>query len=143
MQERNFRNYIKPCARWSNLRCSCGEIMKKSYVRPELSTFESEKQADRNFEASANQPLDRSRTFRAEEHESLSHMPQEGKVPNMRIFRGFAIVFTVALISLGIFILYDSMAQRSAAASDSVVPGAVLFSLALTLLYFISRPTVK
>ena len=38
----------------SNPRCSCGEIMKKSYVRPELSTFESEKQPDRSFEASAN-----------------------------------------------------------------------------------------
>jgi protein-S-isoprenylcysteine O-methyltransferase Ste14 len=70
-------------------------------------------------------------------------VPGEEEVPKMRIFRGFAILFTVALISLGIFILYDSMARRSAAASDSVIAGAVLFSLALTLLYFISRPTVK
>ena len=33
-------------------RCSCGEFMKKAYVRPELSTFESAKHADRNFESS-------------------------------------------------------------------------------------------
>jgi hypothetical protein len=61
----------------------------------------------------------------------------------MRIFRGFAILLMVVLISLGIFILYDSLARRSAAASDNVIAGAVLFSLALTLLYFISRPAVK
>jgi len=84
-----------------------------------------------------------SRTLRAEEHEGLWHIPREGEVPNMRVFRGFAILLTVALISLGILILYDSMARRSAAASDAVIPGAVLFSLALTLLYILSRPTVK
>jgi len=39
--------------------------------------------------------------------------------------------------------LYDSMAQRSAAASDGVIAGAVLFSLALTLLYFLARPAAK
>jgi len=61
----------------------------------------------------------------------------------MRVFKGFAILLTVAFISVGIFILYDPMARRSAAASDSVIPGAVLFSLALTLLYFLSRPTLK
>ncbi len=33
-------------------RCSCGEFMKKAYVRPELSTFELAKQADRTFEPS-------------------------------------------------------------------------------------------
>jgi len=47
------------------------------------------------------------------------------------------------MISVGIFMLYDSLAQRSAAASDSVIAGAVLFSLALTLLYFLSRPAAK
>jgi len=36
----------------SNPRCSCGEIMKKPYVRPELSTFESEGEAHAHFEAS-------------------------------------------------------------------------------------------
>jgi hypothetical protein len=36
----------------SKPRCSCGEFMKKAYVRPELSTFESAKQADRDFEPS-------------------------------------------------------------------------------------------
>jgi hypothetical protein len=38
--------------RGSKPRCSCGEFMKKAYVRPELSTFESAKQADRDFEPS-------------------------------------------------------------------------------------------
>src|SRR2546421_6456181 len=37
----------------SNPRCSCGEIMKKPYVRPELNTFEAAKAAHRSFEASA------------------------------------------------------------------------------------------
>ncbi len=36
----------------SKPRCSCGEFMKKAYVRPELSTFESANQADRDFEPS-------------------------------------------------------------------------------------------
>ena len=36
----------------SNLRCSCGEIMKKPYVRPGLNTFESGKEAHRNLAAS-------------------------------------------------------------------------------------------
>jgi len=36
----------------SNLRCSCGEIMKKPYVRPGLNTFESAKEAHRNLAAS-------------------------------------------------------------------------------------------
>jgi len=61
----------------------------------------------------------------------------------MRVFRGFAILLTVTVISVGIFILYDSMARRSAAGSDGVIVGAVLVSLALTLLYFLSRPAVK
>ena len=61
----------------------------------------------------------------------------------MRVFKGFAILLTVTMISVGIFMLYDSMAQRSAAASDKVIAGAVLFSLALTLLYFLSRPAAK
>lgn len=37
----------------SNPRCSCGEIMKKRYVRPELNTFGAAKAAHRSFEASA------------------------------------------------------------------------------------------
>jgi len=61
----------------------------------------------------------------------------------MRVFRGFAIVLMLTLISLGVFVLYNSMARRSAAGADSVIAGAVLFSLALTLLYYISRPTIK
>lgn len=61
----------------------------------------------------------------------------------MKIFRGFVILLTLTSISIGIFILYDSIARKRAAASDHVIVGAVLFSLALTLLYFLSRPTVK
>jgi hypothetical protein len=38
----------------SNPRCSCGEAMKKPYVRPTLSAFESEKEGGNRFEASAN-----------------------------------------------------------------------------------------
>jgi len=37
----------------SNPRCSCGEIMKKPYARPELITFETTKVAHHSFEASA------------------------------------------------------------------------------------------
>jgi len=37
----------------SNPRCSCGEIMKKPYVRPELNTFEAAKVPHRSFGASA------------------------------------------------------------------------------------------
>src|SRR6267143_3061291 len=36
----------------SNLRCSCGQIMKKPYVRPGLNTFESVKEPHPNLEAS-------------------------------------------------------------------------------------------
>jgi len=61
----------------------------------------------------------------------------------MRVFRGLAIALMLALISVGIFILCNSMARRSAAEADSVIAGAVLFSLALTLLYYISRLTIK
>jgi hypothetical protein len=70
-------------------------------------------------------------------------MPQEGEVPKMRVFSGLAILLTVALVSLGIFVLCDSVVRRSAAASDSVMAGARLFSLALTLLYFRPRPALK
>jgi len=61
----------------------------------------------------------------------------------MRVFRGSAILLTVTLVSVGIFILYDSMTRRTAAGSDSVIAGAALFSLALTWPYFLPRPTVK
>ena len=79
-------------------------------------------------------------TLRAEEHEGLSQMPQEGEVPHMSVFSGFAILITAVLVSLGIFVLCDSIARRSAEISDSVLAGAVLFSLALTLLYFLPLP---
>ncbi len=62
-------------------------------------------------------------TLRAEEHEGLSQMPHKA-----------------VLVSLGIFVLCDSIARRSAEISDSVLAGAVLFSLALTLLYFLPLP---
>jgi len=38
----------------SNLRCSCGEIMKKSYAQPGLRSFESEVEARVKLEASRN-----------------------------------------------------------------------------------------
>jgi hypothetical protein len=82
------------------------------------------------------------RIIRNEEYEGFA-LSCEGVGSNMRVFRGFAIILTVALISLGIFILYDPLARRNAAASDGVIPGAVLFTFALALLYFLSRPTVK
>jgi hypothetical protein len=81
--------------------------------------------------------------FGAEEHAGLSHIPQKGEVPNMRVFSGFAILLRVAMVSLGIFVLCDSMARRSAAASDGVIASAVLFSLGLTLLYLLSRPALR
>jgi hypothetical protein len=37
----------------SNLRCSCGEIMKKPYVRPGLNTFESAKEERASLGASS------------------------------------------------------------------------------------------
>jgi hypothetical protein len=70
-------------------------------------------------------------------------MLQEGEVPNMRVSSGFAILLTVALVPLGIFALCDSMTRRSAAASDGVIAGRVLFSPALTSLYFLPRPALK
>jgi hypothetical protein len=72
-------------------------------------------------------------TFRAEEHEGLSQVPQEGEVPNMSVFSGFAILITAVLVSLGILVLCDSIARRSAAAPDDVIAGAVLFSLSFLL----------
>lgn len=36
----------------SRLRCSCGAVMKKPYVRPEMDTFETTKQPLRFFRAS-------------------------------------------------------------------------------------------
>jgi len=82
-------------------------------------------------------------TFRAEKQEGSSPIPQEREVPNMSVFSGFAILLTVALVALGIFVLCDSMARRSAAASDGVLAGAVFFSRPLTLLYFLPRPALK
>jgi len=82
-------------------------------------------------------------TLGAEEYQGLSSIPREVGVPNMRVFRGSAILLTVTLVSVGIFILYDSMTRRTAAGSDSVIAGAALFSLALTWPYFLPRPTVK
>jgi hypothetical protein len=59
----------------------------------------------------------------------------------MSVFSEFTILITVLLVSLGIFFLCDSIARRGAEVSDSVLAGAVLFSLALTLLYFLQdRP---
>jgi hypothetical protein len=83
-----------------------------------------------------------SRSVRAEEHERSLQIPREGEVPNMRVFRGVAILPTVVLISPGVFILCDSMARRGAPASDAVIAGVVLFSPALALPHFLSGPAV-
>jgi hypothetical protein len=64
-------------------------------------------------------------------------------ISGMHVFRGFVIALIVISISLGTFILYDSIAQRRAASADNVIGGAVLCSFALALLYFVSRPVVK
>jgi hypothetical protein len=61
----------------------------------------------------------------------------------MYAFRGLVILLIVISISLGTFILYDSIAQRRAASTDSIIVGAVLCSFALALLYLVSRPVVK
>ena len=64
-------------------------------------------------------------------------------VSEMYVFRGFVILLMVISISLGIFILYDAIAQRRAASPVNIIGGAVLCSFALALLYFVSRPVVK
>lgn len=46
-------------------------------------------------------------------------------------------------ISLGTFILDDSIAQRRAASAGNLIAEAVLCSFALALLYFVSRPVLK
>jgi hypothetical protein len=53
------------------------------------------------------------------------------------------IVLIVISISLGTFILYDTIAQRRAASPVNIIGGAVLCSFALALLYFVSKPVVK
>ena len=49
----------------------------------------------------------------------------------------------LTFISLGILFLYDSVSHPRAAAPGQVITGAVFCSLALTLLYFLSRPAEK
>jgi len=61
----------------------------------------------------------------------------------MYVFRGFVILLIVGSISLGAFILYDPIAQRRAASPVNIVGGAVLFSFAIALLYFVSKSVVK
>jgi hypothetical protein len=38
----------------SQPRCSCGEVMKKPYVRPELDTFDSSNEGPKRFQAMSN-----------------------------------------------------------------------------------------
>jgi len=64
-------------------------------------------------------------------------------ISEMYVFRGFVILLIVTSISLGTFILYDTIAQRRAASPVNIIGGAVLCSFALALLYFVSRPVVK
>jgi len=46
-------------------------------------------------------------------------------------------------ISLGTFILDDSIAQRRAASADNLIASAALCSFTLALPYFVSRPVLK
>ena len=64
-------------------------------------------------------------------------------ISDMHVFRGFVILLIIISISLGTFILYDSIAQRRAASPDNIIEGAVLCSFALALLYFVSKTVVK
>jgi len=61
----------------------------------------------------------------------------------MYVCRSFVILLIVVSISLGAFILYDSIAQRRAASADSTIAGAVLCSFAIAMLFFVSKPVVK
>lgn len=61
----------------------------------------------------------------------------------MRFFRGLGIILAVVFISVGIFMLYEPVSHHRAPASDQVIVGAVFCALALTLVYFVSRPIVK
>jgi hypothetical protein len=59
------------------------------------------------------------------------------------VFKGMVIILIVISISLGAFILYDSIGQRYEASPDHIIEGALLCAFALALLYFVSRPAVK
>jgi len=61
----------------------------------------------------------------------------------MYVCRSFVSLLIVVSISLGAFILYDSIAQRRAASANNIIAGAVLCSFAIALLYFVSKPVVK
>jgi hypothetical protein len=61
----------------------------------------------------------------------------------MRVFRGFAILLALVSILFGVLILYDSVAWQVAAAPGQIIAGALFCSLALSLLYFVSRPAPK
>lgn len=61
----------------------------------------------------------------------------------MRFFRGLAIVLAVVFTSIGISMLYEPVSNQRAPASDQVIIGAVFCALALTLVYFVSRPIMK
>lgn len=61
----------------------------------------------------------------------------------MRFFRGLMLLLAAIFTFMGIFMLYDTLSQRRAPASDQVILGAVFCALALTLVYFVSRPILK
>jgi hypothetical protein len=61
----------------------------------------------------------------------------------MRVYGGFAILLALVAISLGVLILYNSLARQVAAAPGQIIAGAVFCSLALALLYFASRPALQ
>jgi hypothetical protein len=72
----------------------------------------------------------------------LTHLSRRGNY-GMRFFRGIAILLAVIFTSIGIFMLYEPVSHQRAPASDQVILGAVFCALALTLVYFVSRPVVK
>jgi hypothetical protein len=61
----------------------------------------------------------------------------------MRFFRAFSILLTLAFSSFGVFIVYHSLEQPRTSSLSDPVAGAVLCSLALTLLDFPSRSVVQ
>jgi hypothetical protein len=61
----------------------------------------------------------------------------------MRVYGGFAILLALVAISLGVLILYDSLSRQVTAAPGQTIAGAVFCSLALALLYFVSRPALQ
>ena len=61
----------------------------------------------------------------------------------MRAFREVATVLTLALISAGVFFVYDALTRAQAARPQTMVAGASLCGSALLLLYSLGRRAEK